>query len=380
MRIPIRRSSPPKKPNGSWRVAVVTTVVLVHAAFANPLYSQEAVQITRDLTCPRCRIVATQVASIGDKDGPGAIGSAPWLACRQRGQLFAAVTMSRPGEVLLFDHAGRFQRAFGRAGEGPGEFRVGFPLKFGPGDSLWVFQPSARRAAVFDSSLKYVRTLPLPTVATAVSIFDNGNLALQGSIPSRERIGLPIHLVSSAGALGSSFGTAKAEVRPDDQFVSSRRLAQASNGRIWSARLTEYTLERWDTAGTLDLRLAVDATWFKAWRPDPANPRAVGPMIIDVQQDSNGLLWVLISVRDASVDEARFAETEQYARRSSSATSVEYDSVIEVVDPQRRRVLATTRIGSNMRGFACEGIAYSYKEDEAANPFLEVWSFTFTNR
>jgi len=373
------RASPLGLRDHGLRRLVVTTLFL-SAVAADPLHSQQTVQVTREPACTNCRIIATRSAAIGEKDGAGTIGTAPWLACRQRGRLFAAVTMSRPGEVLIFDHVGRFRRAFGRAGEGPGEFRVGFPLRFGPGDSLWIFQPSSRRVAVFDSSFKYVRTLTLPTAASAVSLFANGTVALQGSIPSRERIGLPIHLLSAAGVLGRSFGSSTAEVRPDDQFVSARRLAPASGGRVWSARLTEYTVERWDTAGTMDLRLVVESAWFRPWRPDPANPRATGPMIIDVQQDASGLLWVLISVRDPSFDENRFSKTSQHARRSSSATSVEYDSVIEVIDPERRRVLATTKLGSNMRGFACEGNAFAYKEDESGNPFLEVWSLSFTTR
>lgn len=359
---------------------LVLSVLLLSALTAGRVHSQQSAQVTRETSCPNCRIIATRVAAVGDKDGPGSIGAAPWLACRKRGQQFAAVTMSRPGEVLLFDHLGRFQRSVGRAGEGPGEFRVAFPLKFGPGDSLWVFQPSARRVTVFDSTLKYVRTLTLPTSPAAAAPFANGAVVLQGSIPTRDRIGLPIHVLSSAGVLGGSFGSTTGEMRPDDPFVSARRLAPASDGRVWSARLTEYTIERWDTAGTLDLRLLVETTWFKPWRRDPSNPKATGPMIIDVQEDASGLLWVLHSVRDPSFDDGRKSKTAQSQRRSSSGTSAEYDSVLEVIDPGRRVVLASVRLEPNMRGFACEGITYAYEEDEAGYPFLEVWSFSLTAR
>ena len=76
-----------------------------------------------------------------------------------------------------------FNVRVGRAGEGPGEFRVAFPLKFGPGDSLRVFQPSARRVTVFDSTLKYVRTLTPPTSRAAAAPFEIEQLYFKVRFP-----------------------------------------------------------------------------------------------------------------------------------------------------------------------------------------------------
>jgi hypothetical protein len=60
-----------------------------------------------------------------------------------------AVVESRPAHVKVFGADGRFIRAVGRAGDGPGEFRFGFAAL--RADTLIVHDPQAARTSFFDA-------------------------------------------------------------------------------------------------------------------------------------------------------------------------------------------------------------------------------------
>ncbi|HSA55014.1 MAG TPA: hypothetical protein VLE53_04885 [Gemmatimonadaceae bacterium] len=249
---------------------------------------------------------------------------------------------------------------------------------FGPGDSLWVFEPSRRRLTVLTPSLELARTSPLPVPTAAAIGYNDGSMILQGSIPTRERIGLPLHKVSVDGQLRRSFGAVIPVVRPDNRFLESRRLTSSDEGQLWSARVSEYVLELWDTSGVHIQTLEVDTPWFKPWKPRSDGSRA-GPMIIDIQQDPHGLVWVLISVADpnarvASDDRARAATGSQ-----SEDRSWEFDSIVEVVDPKRGLVLASLRFDQHLRGFACPGIVHGYHEDKEGFPSIRIWSVAMSS-
>lgn len=49
-----------------------------------------------------------------------------------------------PVEIRFFDSAGRFLKAAGRAGDGPGEFRFPLLVPFPGGDSLWIYDRVGR--------------------------------------------------------------------------------------------------------------------------------------------------------------------------------------------------------------------------------------------
>lgn len=71
-----------------------------------------------------------------------------------------AIPQVRDRHVKLFAPTGA-GRVVGRNGEGPGEFR--FPREVGfRGDTLWVIDPTLRRATFFSADDKVLRSTPLP--------------------------------------------------------------------------------------------------------------------------------------------------------------------------------------------------------------------------
>jgi hypothetical protein len=62
-------------------------------------------------------------------------------------------------ELRVFDSMGRFVRAIGREGQGPGEFSRANHMVFrGPGDTIVAFDPGQTRLSFFDSAGKFVRS------------------------------------------------------------------------------------------------------------------------------------------------------------------------------------------------------------------------------
>lgn len=111
---------------------------------------------------PRWRIARTAQAGAGD--GPGALTAVGGLTVGRDGSLY--VSQPQDGVVRVYDARGRFARAFGKSGEGPGEFRR--PSQLGwRGDTLWVTDAGQTRISLFRAdgtflrSIAFVRESPL---------------------------------------------------------------------------------------------------------------------------------------------------------------------------------------------------------------------------
>lgn len=66
-------------------------------------------------------------------------------------------------ELVLYDSAGRYQRAVGRKGEGPGEFQGPISVFGWRSDSLVVYDPAVLRWTILDPVLVAARTVPVPS-------------------------------------------------------------------------------------------------------------------------------------------------------------------------------------------------------------------------
>jgi hypothetical protein len=81
---------------------------------------------------------------------------------RFRGDGSILVTVSKPTELRLFTSEGKFIRAIGRDGEGPGEYRAP-RVVLDAGDTIAVFDDVLRRLTYFSTSGRVVSTTSLAT-------------------------------------------------------------------------------------------------------------------------------------------------------------------------------------------------------------------------
>jgi len=81
-------------------------------------------------------------------------------------------------QVLLYNRDGTLARAFGRSGEGPGEFRQITSMDLGADDSILVFDRALQRISVFSSNGTYARSArvdPVPPAALIGAMRPIGN-------------------------------------------------------------------------------------------------------------------------------------------------------------------------------------------------------------
>lgn len=81
------------------------------------------------------------------------------------GQIF--VLEYSTNRVTVFSGEGEFVRTFGRAGEGPGEFRHPTAMAWDGADRLWVAEGLSGRYHVFDPIGTYLKSVPRPVRALA---------------------------------------------------------------------------------------------------------------------------------------------------------------------------------------------------------------------
>ena len=121
-------------------------------------------------------------------------------------------------ELRFYDADGRFVRAAGRRGGGPGEFQNVRWMHHMPGDSLITYDFGHRRFAVFDSSGTFARGFRLATTtevpfATIVDMFGDGSFLAQGfantggETPSGlQRYGAPLYHFGADGTFLTELG------------------------------------------------------------------------------------------------------------------------------------------------------------------------------
>ena len=92
-------------------------------------------------------------------------------------------------EIRVFDSTGTFLRTIGREGAGPGEFEVLGWMYVGAGDTLYTFEPSARRVQAFASDGTFLRfgIVTSPRIGGfpySQGVFANGSLLMAAQPPS----------------------------------------------------------------------------------------------------------------------------------------------------------------------------------------------------
>jgi hypothetical protein len=244
-------------------------------------------------------------------------------------------------------------------------------LLIGPGDTLHVLE-GIRHSVLAPDLNSFIDLRNLPAPPNVATFLGNGQFVVQFVVNSPGLAGYPLHLVDR-GRVSRSFGD-KRTLRPDQQFETVRAVAAAENGRVWSARINQYRIDRWRTDGIRDLTVIGDRSWFQPWsgynprEPLESKPR---PRLGWVSEDGHGRLWVAIAVPDQNWKP--HSHTGEVRLLQVSPSEI-YDMIIEVLDLQQGRVIARTRIGRTIyRVAGSDDLVYSSREDTDGNTLLDVW-------
>ncbi|NNM04938.1 MAG: hypothetical protein HKO65_07520 [Gemmatimonadetes bacterium] len=346
-----------------------------------PTRAQEVVTIPDEVSCPECRIDVERMFDLG---GPGDtlnIVHANFLPMDSRGRVYYQ-SVYVPGLIQAFDREGKHIHTFGREGEGPGEFRGWAALFISPGDSLFTFDSSLYRLSVFSPDFEFVRSARIdPPFRLRGGFFREDGSLLTTAIDRRATdFGRPFHIVDRDGRVRRSFGEERGVITGNVERDLARSVGPSADGGFWATHVYEqYTIEHWGPGGELVEIFERHPDW--APKPDdPAGgPRdATGPppssIVANIQVDDEGLLWMLVWVPDEGWKEAFETSEDRPARHDYR------DTIIEVLDPARGRVVARHRIDDLAIGFSAPGVMYTW-DDRGVWDRLKIWRLSLhTNK
>lgn len=349
-------------------ITVVAHLSLVMVVGARPilLRPQQQHVITGDALCAACRVIHTIVATLDSETS--AISGEPVALAQVSDRLFMIDRRDR-ASILMFAKDGRFLGTIGRRGHGPNEF-ANLSNFAASGDTLYAFDNGNARIVLLSSSGAFLSERPLQTTIVHGGIATDKGMVLNSTILTFERIGLPLHLIDEQGVITRSFGSPRPVLRPDKPGEQLRALARSADGGIWSAHRTSYVIDHVESAGE-HTSFRRDPPWFP---PDVPRPIGTGksppPWIMGIAQEARGRLVVLVNVPDPNYTailgprrQSTFGLHYDVSRREEL-----YDTVVEVLDTDRRRLIVTDRLPFYLVGFLAPELVWGYRLTKDGEP------------
>jgi hypothetical protein len=317
-------------------------------------------------TCAACTIEMVKLVTVGSPNDPLLLGDWSHLGRGPR-NTFVASSFDG-GQLLVFDSAGRYLRAIGRRGQGPGEFsQPPVAHGLGAGDTLYV--RSAGWMSLFSPELAYVRTFTLPPGPyMSLTPLPNGN-----TIYASSRLvsggGSALTILGPQGYAVSSFGLTGYSDPAACIRCFANRVTLATNRRgILVSHPNRYVVELFDLSGTSQLIASiVNSPWMSDWDSDP-NPATTyterpRPTIVGAFPASEGRAWLVgnapaanwaapgppqgegvigLGLRGGGITYV-VPRNSQASRDRASAVARNTATVVELVDLQRGQVVASRR-------------------------------------
>ncbi|MBT8461751.1 MAG: hypothetical protein KJO44_04440 [Gemmatimonadetes bacterium] len=331
--------------------------VIASCGLPGPLLAQALPQ------CPRCELRLDTILTLGSLDGTGAEFITPQspVAIDAVGRILIGPAMGI-GQFAVFSPEGDFLRYVGRNGEGPGEYRFIFDIA-AKDDWIHVFDPMLGRRTLLDTTFTVVRTDLVPDQILRAKALESGRVTFFGKLTTPGRAGFLIHSLDPDGTMESL-------ARPETEYPGRQeRHAFGTDGyRAWTApQLRSYSISEWNLADDRLVRtMSFDSSWFAEWN-DGDYP---GPVVIDFQAKGPRLLVVGATV-DPRVAGDRVSPGHESPPRGPLNEIL--DGVLELIDLESERVLASLKVDGFVRGFVSHDWTVSiYRQTPEGIPLLDI--------
>lgn len=374
----------PGSRGGSLMRGTLLVAGLVAALAGAPLagMAQEEVAVPDTPMCD-CEIRLELVATLQDADGRAGL-SAPLVVERASNGHYLVVPVARQSDLLRFDESGNFLGTIGRRGQGPTEFGTILAVRSGWADSTLVMDAGNGRLAILDPEFDVARSARLPEIGGWFGPLISGGLVVLRSIPGRRDLSPNrVLLLNRMLELEHSFGPSPG-VGPENSIASlRRRMAVSPNGVVVLSHWNAYKLEVWGIDGIHRRTLVRTPSWFRYEESDgrsisdapPPSTLESAPRI-----DASGRIWTVSRIADEGwrdgLGSVQGATGGRAVGVPIGTRNDYYDSVIEVIDPESGRLIASSRVDPSLVFISDDGYAASYREDEFGIPFVDVWRLT----
>jgi hypothetical protein len=228
-----------------------------------------------------------------------------------------------------------------------------------------------------------VSTVQLPAYAMN-AVFWGRNLVVNSNIGTPDLAGYPLHVLSTDGSVVRSLGYDGGPYRVDMPYSGLRVLTACPNGTLWFATLTRYELTGVSPDGTETL-VRRKARWFEPHASRPLYTEEAGPpppMLQALHCDDENRLWTLTHVADPSWRSAglRPANRDYHGTKWETRFQPDryYDTIIEVIDTRRGRVITAARTDRYIEYILPGGTMGVYREIDG-EPSLVMWNARLVN-
>jgi hypothetical protein len=255
------------------RVSPLLTPAIVLAALATDVSAQVRAAIAAAPSCEACSVRATPIVRLGSDTDPA--GFAPLVqVAMAAGPRYYVSSSTFTGEVYVYDSAGKFLKAIGRRGQGPGEFSRPVNLSVAGGDTVIAIEQGSNRYHVIAPGGEIVRSSQLRDPVNAFAAMRDGSLFLAakhgnaGVITTLARTDRNREIIAA-------FEPTEAGAR-----TSGRQFVAVDNqGEAWSLNAERLRLIHWGSANQPVAIFEGKRDWFtEGIPPQGKNPMQVKPV------------------------------------------------------------------------------------------------------
>jgi hypothetical protein len=333
-------------------LVILAGIVAACSRDAN-IHSDGTTTTLTEVTCRDCRIVAETLAYLGDSRDTLALSRNVAPTRDSRGRYYLA-SQQPSNRIYVFEPSGRLLTEFGKPGQGPGELSQVFDIQVGAGDSIYVFEES--HVHVFSPEYAHVRQFP--SDITLISSFFSTPL-LDGTFLRSEELHT-FAILRPDGTTLPQVRVQEADTTVCDECGIRIYREGSEPGTVWSGATNTYSVDHHDLSGKVSQRFTRIAPWVPTI---VAPPRRRGgeeaaaaemassmarPRFMGAAQSSDGLLWTHVMV----VPEGKGPSTEELQNAMDSPDDApmdrlidkllqSYGTYVEVIDPERRELLAS---------------------------------------
>ncbi len=311
-------------------------------------------------SCRSCSIASTIIATLGASEGPGALSSISGVSVDSKGRYWLFGQGRMPS---VFGPRGDYIADVGKKGNGPGELMDPYTFWQLPGDSVAVFQAGGK-VSIFDASLQFKRSLVVPFMEVFAAAIANWprRVIINGQLRTARGIGWPLHtldLASSTPRVIASFGPGDGSVSPISGYFHTRNhvIPPDSSDTFWAVASSIYRITQWHAVSNARLlTLERRPRWFaKLSNGLPGGPdKPPSPKIQGASKDEFGMLWVFALVPSPTFRQAwsKWNEAIRSGMKEVPGNYIDYsllyDTRVEVLNLQTRRVHAVTTLRGNV--------------------------------
>lgn len=323
---------------------VVAAFALMGFLPASIVSGQVAQVIPEAVSCADCRITTSRIVMLTASESSPIFTVPIVVRVDQLDRIWVLLPDALPS---LYSSDGRFLRVVGRKGTGPGEFTVPYEVFQAAGDSLVVLDAGTRRATILDAALRPTRYVRVPWGLRPVLAREWPRRSIAAAlIRTPASIGFPLHVVRFDVAdvgITSSFGPGNETFSPNQYEITYLPSASLAPNRFWTVERDRFRIMEWSDDARALRSLVRAPDWFKGQVPlgigTPTSPPP--PRIVDLQQDADGLLWV-IAHRPKRTWQRAWPTTgnRDHVRANDVRYDQLYETVVEVIDPNAAAVVA----------------------------------------